>query len=139
MDTSPLQTPEGRALFQKGLALYREGQYWHAHEAWEDLWRTSPDPERTFLKALIQIAAAMIHIEKGHWRGVRELLERVTQYLAQVPDPMAGLDVRTLRRQVQRTLERVRTLEANPPSRIPFSDLHIALEPLENSPPSPYP
>lgn len=134
----PLETPEGKRLFRKGLELYRRGHYWHAHEAWEDLWRASPEPDRTFLKALIQIAAAMIHTEKGHWRGVRELLERVDRFLAPLPDRMAELDLRDLRAQVRKALQKARALETDAPHPSP-SGLHISLKPLEGSDPSPDP
>jgi hypothetical protein len=88
------------SLFLEGLRLYWRGSYWHSHEAWEDLWRESQDPERSFLQALIQINAALIHSEKGHWRGVRNLLTRVLNNLPNCPK-VFDVDVPSLRRQVE--------------------------------------
>lgn len=43
-----------------GLAAYRAGRYFEAHERWEDLWRVEKDPSRRlFLQALVQLAAAL--------------------------------------------------------------------------------
>jgi predicted nuclease with RNAse H fold len=88
--------------FLDGLRLYWRGYYWHSHEHWEDLWRTSSEPQRSFLQALIQIDAALIHSERGDWNGVRNLLTRVLRYLSNCPDKMLGVDVPALRRQVEK-------------------------------------
>lgn len=86
--------------FLEGLRLYWQGYYWHSHEAWEELWRQANEPERSFLKALIQIDAAFIHAERGDWRGVSNLLGRVMGYLAKCPDKVLGISVPSLRLQV---------------------------------------
>ncbi len=99
------------AAFRKGLHLFRKGAFWEAHEVWEDLWREAQDPEKTLLKALIQVAAACIHAEKGHWRGVQGLLGRVARYLEQVPQGTLGVDVRSLLKDVQEALLRAREYE----------------------------
>ncbi len=98
-------------LFLKGVHLFRQGDFWEAHEAWEDLWRVSQDPERTLLKALIQIAAACIHARRGHWRGVQGLLTRVDRYLSQVPEGTLNLQITPLRAQVQEALAFARKAE----------------------------
>ena len=33
----PLSEEEG-ALLEAGASLFDDGKFWHAHEAWEDLW-----------------------------------------------------------------------------------------------------
>lgn len=47
------------SLAHRGVALYKNGEFWKAHEAWEEVWQSlnSPAPRRA-LQALIQIAAA---------------------------------------------------------------------------------
>ena len=46
--------------FAEGLAAYRAGRHFEAHERWEALWIAEREPRlRSFLQALIQIAAAM--------------------------------------------------------------------------------
>lgn len=87
--------------FLDGLRLYWRGFYWHSHEAWEGLWRESQDPERSFLQALIQIDAALIHTERGDWRGVRNVLRRAWNNLSRCPDQLWGVDVPLLMNQVE--------------------------------------
>lgn len=58
-----------------GVDLYNFRYYWEAHEAWEGLWKTTKkaDLSWTFLRGLIQIAAALLKREQRRWRGVESL------------------------------------------------------------------
>lgn len=86
--------------FLEGIRLYQRGYYWHAHEAWEEVWRTADDSVRPFLKGLIQIAAALIHAEREEWRGVLNLLSRVQRYLSACPEMVFGVPIREVQEQV---------------------------------------
>ena len=55
--TPPLSPADADDLFRRGVALFNGVRYWHAHEAWETLWRAAPDDERDFYQGLIQLAA----------------------------------------------------------------------------------
>jgi len=87
--------------FMEGVRLYRKGYYWHAHEEWEEVWRNSGEPERSFLKGLIQIAAALIQCGKGKWKGAMNLLARAQRNLSQCPNEIYGTDIANLQRQVE--------------------------------------
>lgn len=87
--------------FMEGVRLYRIGRYWHAHEEWEEVWRTADEPYRSFLKGLIQIAAALIQCSKGKWNGALNLLDRVQRYLKNCPEKLWGVDLMKLREQVE--------------------------------------
>ncbi|PIE89864.1 MAG: hypothetical protein CR997_09125 [Acidobacteria bacterium] len=48
-----------------GLDLFNEGFYWEAHEAWGELFRSAfglDAYQRFFFQALVQLAAAMVHV-----------------------------------------------------------------------------
>jgi predicted metal-dependent hydrolase len=84
-----------------GLRLYHLGRYWDSHEEWEAIWRESTGPERHFYQGLIQIDAAVIHTQRGHWGGVANLLARSLEHLEQCPDHLLGMDVARLRGQLR--------------------------------------
>jgi predicted metal-dependent hydrolase len=56
------------------VALFNGVRYWHAHEAWEALWRAAPDDERDFYQGLIQVAAGLLHLRRRNMRGARNKL-----------------------------------------------------------------
>ena len=73
--TAALDAREVDRLFREGVALFNGARYWHAHEAWETLWRAAPDDERDFYQGLIQVAAGLLHLEQRNARGARNKLE----------------------------------------------------------------
>jgi uncharacterized protein len=54
----------------RGVELFNSGEYWHAHEVWEEEW--TPDrkgPDSGFYKGLIQVAAGCLHYTRHNRRG----------------------------------------------------------------------
>lgn len=90
--------------FDRGLSAYHDGEYFDAHEYWEELWRDYPEgPDRQFLQGLIQVAAAMHKaIVQGKPAPAARLLGRALPRLTAVPDHHWGLAVGQLVREGQR-------------------------------------
>jgi uncharacterized protein len=53
-----------------GLVLFNAGDYWHAHEIWEQRWLVSQEPYTSLYQGLIQAAAALVHWQRGNRRGL---------------------------------------------------------------------
>jgi predicted metal-dependent hydrolase len=81
----------------EGLHCYRTNRFFDAHEHWEAAWLASAEPEKTFLQAIIQVAAAFHHLEKGNRPGAVSLLGRALSRLDDYPDEFGGVAVRQLR------------------------------------------
>lgn len=54
----PALTGAELRTYDAGWQQFAQRQFWHAHECWEPLWRQQPEPARSFLQGLIQLAAA---------------------------------------------------------------------------------
>jgi len=51
--------------FEQGRAAFNRGEYFLAHERWEEVWREDADGEkRIHLQGLIQIAAGLHHLQQ---------------------------------------------------------------------------
>lgn len=96
MPPTPPEPPRGRLpalddrdadrLFWQGVAHFNGARYWHAHEAWEALWRSAPDDERDFYQGLIKVAAGLLHLQRRNRRGaINKLSEGLAQLAAYVP------------------------------------------------------
>jgi hypothetical protein len=72
--TPPLEREVQRDLLHKGVALFNGLRYWHAHEAWETLWRAADEEERDFYQGLIMVAAGLLHLQRRNPRGARNKL-----------------------------------------------------------------
>ena len=65
---------ERRAILTRARDLFNAGEYWHAHEALETVWRSiisdgGKDAAHVW-QGLIQGAAAMLHLKRGNQHGV---------------------------------------------------------------------
>ena len=94
------ETPEldwTAGAMAEGLAAYRDGRFFLAHEFWEEHWRLCRPPEKTFVQALIQLACAMHHHQRGNQRGAASQLNHALVKLQGFPAAYGGLNVAALR------------------------------------------
>lgn len=91
-----------------GLALYRAGAFWEAHEAWEPVWLGLPPnaPERALVQGLIQLANARLKLAMGRARAARRIADLAAEALARagsarlgaLPPDWAGTELAEIRR-----------------------------------------
>jgi predicted metal-dependent hydrolase len=103
---------EADPRFGKGFAEFRAGRFFEAHEEWESLWSESSGRDRLFLQALIQLAAACVHLTRGNPAPGIRLLFLADDKLERFGDACSALDVVSLRREIRQAAERVRRGEA---------------------------
>lgn len=84
------------AQYLRGVALFNEGRFFACHETWEEIWLTAAGAERAFLHALIQVAAALHHLQGGNRKGAASVYARARRKLEKSPSPMMRLDVGAL-------------------------------------------
>jgi hypothetical protein len=71
-----------RARLAPGRAAFNRGEFFAAHELWEDVWRNLAGDQRTFTQGLIQIAAGLHHLKRGRPRPAASVLARGVEKLA---------------------------------------------------------
>jgi predicted metal-dependent hydrolase len=85
------------ATYLKGIQLFNDSHFWHAHEAWEEAWLAEADPQvRLFYKGIIQTAAALVHWQKGNPRGLHLNWAKARAKLVQLPPEVKGLPLTPL-------------------------------------------
>ena len=94
--TPALDPKVAHELLLTGVALFNGLRYWHAHEAWETLWRAAKDEDRDFYQGLIQVAAGLLHLQRRNPRGARNKLSEGLEKLAKYEPAHRGLVVTEL-------------------------------------------
>jgi uncharacterized protein len=90
---------------RRGIDLFNEGQYWEAHEAWEEAW--TPDrrgPDSGFYKGLIQVAAGCLHYTRHNRRGTVNKWRSGAGYLRVYATVHRGVELAPLIESVDRML-----------------------------------
>ncbi|HEY2322998.1 MAG TPA: DUF309 domain-containing protein [Thermoanaerobaculia bacterium] len=79
--------------FEDGVRLFNEREFWHAHEAWEELWLEADDDDLVlYYQGLIQLAAAYHHMKRGTFSGAVRLFDAALQKLERFPLVFHDLD-----------------------------------------------
>ncbi|MFE9570427.1 DUF309 domain-containing protein [Streptomyces sp. NPDC006692] len=94
--------PEGvtrspEETLREAQRLLDAGMPFHAHEVFEDAWKSGPTQEEALWRGLAQLAVGLTHAARGNARGAASLLERGTaslaRYTGQGEVPTYGLDL----------------------------------------------
>ncbi len=85
-----------------GILLFNEGDFFGAHEVWEDLWSRSHGDQRRFVQGLIHAAVGLCHFGNGNLAGALKLYHSGREYVRPCPSPFLGLDADSFWRQMER-------------------------------------
>jgi hypothetical protein len=107
--TPPLDAAEAERLFREGVALFNGVRYWHAHEAWETVWRAAPEDERDFYQGLIQVAAGLLHLQRRNRRGATNKLTEGIEKLRPYQPAHHGIFVNELIGAARRSVDDLET------------------------------
>ena len=106
-DPTPL--PSTPAALRRGAALFDEGRFWDAHEAWEEAWLEEEGEVRLLLQGLIQVAAgyhkATVQLQPN---GCVKLLCSGLDKLTPLQAGLLGVPLARFVPEVQRTLSEAR-------------------------------
>ncbi len=109
----PAVSAEARAGLRHGADLFDRGQFWDAHEAWEEIWQAEPRVIRSFYQGIIQVAAGLHHwTGKHNPRGVAIMLARGIEKLEWYTPAYLGIDVETLIRLARTALQQAQERDA---------------------------
>jgi len=101
--------PGTAAALRRGAALFDQGRFWDAHEAWEEAWLEEDGEVRLFLQGLIQVAAgyhkATVQLQPN---GCVKLLRSGLDKLDPLSSEFLGVALARFRPEVERTLAEAR-------------------------------
>jgi len=80
----------------KAVAELNSGAYFACHETLEELWLGTPEPERRLYQGILQVAAGLLHLERGNRSGALTLLSRGSALLRPFAPTAHGLDIDAL-------------------------------------------
>jgi predicted metal-dependent hydrolase len=105
-------TEEDWQDFDRAIGLFNEGKLWHAHEAWEQVWRRHLEDSRLFIQGLIQMAAGFhLLIEKRRYSGATSNFNKALVRLRLFEPTFLNLPVTNFIEAIQRAKDEIQRLE----------------------------
>ena len=93
-----------------GRAAFNRGDYFQAHEIWENVWQGLDGAERTFVQGLIQIAAGLHHLQQGRRSPAAGLLRKgLAKLTGETPARFVDLHIDMLTRQIASLISQLDT------------------------------
>ena len=88
-------------VFLKGAAQFNRGEFFAAHETWEEIWLPARQPDKNFLHGIIQVAAEFHHCQRRNLRGTLSLLRKGLKKLEKFAPGYRGLQLEPLRAELR--------------------------------------
>ncbi len=108
--------------FCSGIENFNDGQYYLAHDLFEDLWHDTQEPERRWIHGLVQISVAMYHKLNGNINGAILLLAEGIGRLSSSLSTPAGLNDELLLKVCRRQLELLQDFQQKHKKIIPLNE-----------------
>ena len=106
--------------FVEGIDLFNSGDWYVAHDLFEELWHETNGPERQTIQGILQIAVAQLHLERGNNNGAIILFGEGIGRLKGFNVPELGLDIKYLCEIVEVRLDLLRSKNDIKDSKTPF-------------------
>lgn len=89
--------PEPTDNFARGIEQFNRREFFESHESWEEAWLRAPEPDKTFLQGIIQVAAAFHHYTRGNRQGAESLMRLGLSKLESFSEDYRGLHLEAFR------------------------------------------
>jgi len=82
---------------KQGLQSFNHGDYYAAHEYFEDAWRETTDDTREFYRALLHLSGGYYRLTQDRSGAALKFFQRSLQWMEQFPNPVCQIDTDLLR------------------------------------------
>jgi predicted metal-dependent hydrolase len=96
-------------LMRRGREAFNRGEFYEAHEFWEEVWDELDDPERRWVQGLIQVATGLHKLARLRPDVCVTLLVKALGKLDGAPVAWGGVDVAAARRGAEEVLASLRS------------------------------
>lgn len=114
---------EEKSIYRRGMSHFNAGDFFEAHEAWEDAWNGTSGRRSDFYRGLIQMAVALEHYRRLNGLGARKVFASAQRLWAPLPAVYLGLDLRDFEQKMRRALAGVLDAAEGEPVRFDRSGL----------------
>ena len=97
-----MEPAERSRLMEEGRRAFNRGEFYEAHEFWEDVWNEVDDPDRLWIQGMIQIATGLHKLQRERPDICRTLFEKGLTKLADAPEALDGYALKLLREDASR-------------------------------------
>ena len=111
---APYDPAEEKRFFYEGIDLFNHGEFFAAHEAWEEIWKNTAGRKAKFYQGLIQAAVVLEHMTRSNPRGVQRVWASMVTKFDGLPDIFMGLNIPAFLAALRPVVAHVLEMETTP-------------------------
>ncbi len=111
---APYDSAEEKRFFYEGVSLFNEGEFFEAHEAWEEIWKNTAGRKAKFYQGLIQAAVVLEHMNRSNPRGVQRVWASMMTKFDGLPEVFMGLNIPRFLAALRPVVNHVLEMETTP-------------------------
>lgn len=117
----------------QGLQSFNRGDYYEAHEWFEDAWRETSDQTREFFRALLHLSGGYFRLTQERPEAAQKFFERSLQWTIQFPSPYLHIDTAALKTHLEKLISALESGQ-EPELILKNLNIYIQLPGMEQSP-----
>ena len=101
-------------LYKEGKKEFQNGNYYDAHEIWEDLWSDFYLKDRKFIQGLIQLSVSFVHLKNSNMKGAKSLLKKSQEKFVEFEGIHRSINIERLKEgliELEREYELIENIE----------------------------
>ena len=106
--------------FQEAIDLFNSQEWYLAHDSFEDLWHETAGVERNTLQAILQVAVAQLHLERGNTNGALILFGEALGRINNIASSDLGLELDVLVDSIERIVSKLQNGQRPDESSLPL-------------------
>ena len=93
----------------QGLQAFNRGNFYAAHEFFEDAWRETPGQAREFFRALLHLSGGYYRLTQDRPESALKFFQRSLHWISDFPSPYFHVDTSALRSQVELLINAIKS------------------------------
>ena len=92
---------------KKGLQAFNQGEFYLAHEFFEDAWRETPEQAREFFRALLHLSGGYYRLTQNRAGAARKFFQRSLHWIRQFSNPYLSIDTSELQDHLEKLISAI--------------------------------
>lgn len=114
---------------RQGIKLFNDGNYFEAHDYFEEMWANDRSESRDLYQGLVQISVGTYHISCGNYSGALSQYSKGLEKINKYSDNIENINLANLKEEINYLIEQISVLFSKKSfklevTKIPFIELN---------------
>jgi len=114
----------------EGIKLFNDGDYFEAHDYFEEMWANERSDKKMFYQGLVQISVGTYHLSSKNYNGALSQYNKGLEKLEKYPENFESINLLKLKEEIKYLIEQITVFFSKKSfnlevRKIPFIELNV--------------